>query len=360
MKAIVLAGGFGTRLRPLTDGTPKPLLPVAGRPCIDYVLRSLRKAGCREIIVTTSYMSDRVMEQIGNGQKYDASIQYSLEATPAGTAGAVKRVADLIEDTFVVASGDVLADVDVGELYEFHRRKAATATLALTRVKDPSQFGIVELNDTQQVIRFLEKPSQEETFSDLVNAGIYVLEPEVTDVIPEREMFDFSKDVFPRLLKKDVKVYGQELGGLWMDIGRPRDLWRASIAVIEREGSDAAHEGVKIRGPVMLSAKAMARKGVEIEGPSYVGVGATLGSDTRIRRSCIYDGVVLDREVVVEDSIVMEGTRIGSRSVVRDSVISRGCTVEEDVRLTSSVLGDGMTLRPLSRLEGESVPRPAE
>ncbi len=360
MKAIVLAGGFGTRLKPLTERMPKPLLPVAGRPCIDYVLRSLREAGFREIIVTTSYMSDRVMKKIGDGLDYDSSILYSFEATPAGTAGAVKRVADFIEDTFTVASGDVLADVDIRELFEFHRQKSAVATMALTRVKDPSQFGIVELDGDQRVVRFLEKPSPEDTFSNLVNAGIYVLEPEVIDVIPERKMYDFSKDVFPRLLKKGLEVYGQELNGLWMDIGNPKDLWNASMAVVEREGVMSVPRGVKAQGVVTVSRDAVVEKGVEIEGPSYVGPGAVLGRDSQVRRSCVYDGVILDRQAVVEDSIVMEDSRVGWRSVIRGSVVSSACTVEEDVKLISSVMGDGMTVRAHSRLEGASVAQPAQ
>ncbi len=360
MKAIVLAGGFGTRLKPLTERMPKPLLPVAGRPCIDYVLRSLGEAGFREIIVTTSYMSDRVMKRIGDGLDYEASILYSFEATPAGTAGAVKRVAEFIDDTFLVASGDVLADVDIQELHEFHRRRGATATMALTRVKDPSQFGIVELDDDQRVVRFLEKPSPEDTFSDLVNAGIYVLEPEVLSIIPEGKMFDFSKDVFPRLLEKGLPVYGRELNGLWMDIGRPRDLWSANMAVVEREGKPSSRKGAKVRGVVMLSPEATIERDVEIEGPSYVGPGAAIGRGSRVKRSCIYDGVVLDRQAVLDESIVMEESRVGWRSVVRDSVISAGCTVEEDVRLISSVMGEGMTIRAHSRLEGASVAQPAD
>ncbi|MEE9236623.1 MAG: NDP-sugar synthase [Thermoplasmata archaeon] len=360
MKAIVLAGGTGTRLKPLTERVPKPLLPVAGRPCIDFVLRSLVSAGVKEIIVATSYMSDRVMKRIGDGMEYDASILYSFEATPAGTAGAVKRVADFIKDTFVVASGDVLADVDIRELYEYHNHVGAMATMALTMVEEPTEFGIVGLDDNYRIVRFQEKPSPQEVFSNLVNAGIYILEPEVLDFIPEGETFDFSKDVFPLLLERGAQVHGVELKGLWMDIGRPRDLWRASMEVIKRTGKRATIEGIECRGLVVISPDAVLEDGVEIEGPSYIGGAATLSRGSKVHRSCIYDNVYLDRDSTVEDSIVMEESRVGWRSVILDTIISASCTIEEDVRLISSVIGDEMKVRAHSRLEGASVAPPTD
>ncbi len=358
MKAIVLAGGFGTRLKPLTERIPKPLLPVAGRPCIDFVLRSLVSAGFKRIIIATSYMSDRVMKRIGDGLEYDASILYSFEANPAGTAGAVKRVADFIEDSFVVASGDVLADVDIKELYDYHKEKEAMATMALTRVEDPTEFGVVGLDNDKRIVRFQEKPSPQEVFSNLVNAGIYVLEPEVLELIPEGAMFDFSKDVFPLLLKKGAPIYGVELNGLWMDIGRPRDLWRASMEVIKRDGKTTRLKGVKTTGLVVVSEEAVLEEGVEVEGPSYIGKGATICRGSKVRRSCVYANAFIDREVDLKDSIVMEDSRIGWRSEIRDSIVSGGCTIEEDVRLISSIIGDETNVRAHSRLEGAVVAPP--
>lgn len=360
MKAVVLAGGYGTRLRPLTETVPKPLLPVAGEPCIDYVLRSLASAGFRQIIVATSYMSDRVIKRIGDGVDYDASILYSFEAAPAGTAGAVKTLEQFVDGTFVVASGDVLADVNLKKLYEGHAERGALATMALTRAEDPRQFGVVEVDAEGRLVRFQEKPAPEEAFSDLINAGIYVLEPEVLAYVPERKTFDFSKDLFPLLLAKGEALYGMELEGLWMDIGRPEDLLQASLEVIRRTGKEAALKGVKSTGKVLIAPDARIDEGVEIEGPSYVGQGATLSKGVRVRRSCVYDGVFLDRDVVLADSIVMEESHIGWRSRVRGSILSTACMVDEDVEIIDSVIGDEMHVRAHSRLEGASLAPPTE
>ncbi|MFQ5908917.1 MAG: sugar phosphate nucleotidyltransferase [Thermoplasmata archaeon] len=360
MKAVVLAGGYGTRLLPLTATVPKPLLPVAGEPCIDFVLRSLASAGFREIIVATSYMSDRVIKRIGDGLDYDASILYSFETAPAGTAGAVKILEDFVDGTFVVASGDVLADVNLKKLYDEHVERGALATMALTRAEDTSQFGVVEVDAEGRLIRFQEKPTPEEAFSDLINAGIYVLEPEVLRYVPERKAFDFSRDLFPVLLGKGEALYGTELEGLWMDIGRPEDLWRASVEVIQRTGKETRLKGAKSQGKVLISGDARIKEGVEIEGPSYIGGGATLSSGSRVSRSCVYGGVYLDRDVMLEDSVVMEESHIGWRSRIRGSVLSTACLVDEDVEIIDSVIGDEMHVRAHSRLEGASLGPPTE
>lgn len=360
MKAVVLAGGYGTRLKPLTERRPKPLLPVAGRPCIDYVLRSLVAGGFKEIVITTSYMSDRVIKRIGDGLDYSASILYSFEATPAGTAGAVKRLENFIDDTFVVASGDVLADVDLKSLYQFHKEAGALATLALTEVAEPSQFGIVGRDEKNRITRFLEKPKPEEVFSHLVNAGIYVLEPEILHYIPQNGVCDFSSNVFPALLQKGEPLYGKRLEGLWMDIGRPRDLLRASLEVAKREGREARIPGVEVSGPVVIADGATIEPGVEVGGPCYIGEGVHVSQGTQVVNACLYEGVFVDRNALIQDSIIMENTKVGWQSEIVDSVISSGCNIEQDVHIRSSIIGDDMTIKIHSRLEHANVSPPSE
>lgn len=358
MKAVVLAGGVGERLRPLTDARPKPLITIAGRPCIDYVIRSLVKAGFKEIVVTTGYMSDHLIKEIGDGVDYEAGILYSFEENPAGTAGAVKMVADFLDDTFVVASGDVLADVDMKELYDYHRKKGATATMALTEVKDPTQFGIVQLDDEDRIIRFMEKPKRDEVFSNLVNAGIYILEPEVLNYVPEREMFDFSKNVFPALLKEGVPLYGKRLKGVWVDIGRPLDVINASLEIIKREGQEVEIENASVKGPVMLGRNVVSEKSVRIIGPSYVGDNVFLGRGALVDRSCVYNDVFVDRGVVLSLSVVMADSKIGWQSEIDQSILSTNSNVEEDVKIVRSIIGDDMTVKAHSRIEDASLSPP--
>lgn len=355
MKAVVLAGGEGTRLKPLTYKRPKPLMPVAGRPCIEYVIRSLVSSGFQEIITTTAYLSDTLIKSIGDGVDYNASILYSFEANPAGTAGAVRRVANFIDDTFVVAMGDILADVDFRALYDFHKRKGGVVTIALTEVEDPTQYGIVGIDGKGRILKFKEKPSREEAFSKLANAGIYVCEPDIMDFIPADEKFDFAKDLFPKLLSKGLVMYGQRLEGVWMDIGRPHDLWKASMEVVRREGKPLRRAGVASEGPVILDASAVLEDGVTLTGPCYVGPAATLRRGSVADNACLYEAARLEGKAVVRKSIVLEGSVVGAGAEIVDSVVSQNCVIEEGAHISGSIIGDDMTVRAGSRLENATV-----
>ncbi|MCD6461377.1 MAG: NDP-sugar synthase [Thermoplasmata archaeon] len=355
MKAVILAGGEGSRLRPLTENRPKPLVPVGGKLCIEYVINSLARSGFNRIIITTGYMSQRLIETVGDGGKYGASVLYSFEPVPAGTAGAVKKVEPFLDETFVVASGDVLADVDIGELYRFHRERGSVATMALTRVPDPTEFGIVGLDDEGRIIRFKEKPRREEVFSNLINAGIYILEPEVLDHVPEGEMFDFSKNLFPILLERGEPIHGREIKGLWRDIGRPSDLLQASLDVVLRSGENVEMEGVTVEGPVVVEPEARISPGCVIRGPAYIGRGADIQRGTIVEASCIYPGVQIDREARIVRSIILDGGSVGWRSEIYESVLGYGCQVEEDVKVEGSILADGTLVKKHSSISGANI-----
>lgn len=359
-KAVILAGGVGKRLRPLTEYRPKPLIPVAGKPCIDYVIRSLVNGGFKEIIVTTGYLSDRLIKRIGDGSRYDATILYSFEGEPAGTAGAVKKVADFLDDTFIVASGDVLADIDIGALYDYHKNKKALATMALTKVADPTDFGIVGMDRHNRIDRFLEKPSKEDVFSNQINAGIYVLEPEVLERVPDDQIYDFSKQVFPALIEDAAELYGRTIKGIWRDIGRPLDLLEASLDVVEREGTKQKIEKVRTRGNIIIGKNTAIEKGVKIIGPAYIGDDVYISSGSIIDKSCIYESVFIDRDTTLKNSIILPGSKIGWQSHIESSVISRDCVVEEDVTLKNSIIGDKMTVKIHSKLEDANLALPAE
>lgn len=355
MKAVVLAGGVGTRLKPLTYKRPKPLIPIAGEPCIDYMIKSLVSAGFKRIIVTTGYMSDTMIKSIGDGKKFGASILYAFEESPAGTAGAVKNVEEFLDNTFVVASGDVLADVDIKALYDYHREKNAVATMALTKVENATEFGIVGLDEDNRIIKFKEKPKEEEIFSNLVNAGIYILEPEVIDYIPEDQMFDFSKNVFPLLLENDRPIYGAVISGLWMDIGRPSDVLKATFEVVDRNGKEMTIQDVSIEGKIIIGEGVALEKDVKIKGPCYIGNGIEVGRNSVLERACIYNNVRIDRGVNIQNSIIMSGSSLGWRCELINSIVSNNCTLEDDVKLKDSVIGEGVTVKKHSVMSEANI-----
>lgn len=355
MKAVILAGGEGTRLKPLTYKRPKPLIPIAGEPCIDYVIKSLVLAGFRRMIITTGYMSDTLIKSIGEGKKFGASILYAFEENPAGTAGAVKNVSEFLDETFVVASGDVLADVDIKAIYDYHREKKAVATMALTEVENPLGFGIVGLDENNRIVKFKEKPKEEEIFSNLINAGIYVLEPEVLDYIPEDQMFDFSKNVFPLLLKNSIPIFGMTIPGLWMDIGRPNDLLNATFGVVERNGKEVEITDVSVEGKIIMGENIRLEKDVKIKGPCYLGCEIEIGRDGVLEKACLYDKVRIDRSVTIKNSIIMSGSSLGWRTEVVDSIVSNNCILEDDVKLKGCIIGEGVTIKKHSIMHDANI-----
>ena len=310
-QAVIMVGGRGTRLRPLTETVPKPMLPVMGIPCLEYVMRSLIDSGVKEIILACGYRSDDISDFVGDGTSFGADISFAYEDEPAGTAGSVKLLQDRLDDTFLVASGDVLADVDIGGMVDSHRLGGCVVTMALTCVDNPTEFGIVGLDDDGMVEKFREKPPPEEVFSDLVNAGIYVLDRSVMDRVPEGVMYDFSKDLFPDVLDSSLGIRGHILQGFWMDIGRPSDLLRANIL------------------------KAAAVGG---EGHSHVMEGSQL-HDVRLRSSVIHPGVRAEG-CIIERSVVLDGAVIGKGSHIIDSIIGRRAGIGEGCVIRGAVLAD--------------------
>jgi len=352
-QAVVLAGGEGTRLRPLTNARPKPLLPVLGRPCVEYVLRSLASAGIEEVFLTCSYRSNDMVAALGEGREFGIDLIYAFEEQPAGTAGAVKLLEERLGPTFVVASGDVLADVDIGTLIEFHRRKGAWATIALTEVESPQEFGIVGLDDDGRIVRFKEKPAVHEVFSNLINAGVYVLEKEAVAHIPFGEKFDFSKNLFPRLLEAGKPLFGTRIGGLWKDIGRSSDLLEANLRMADRRGKEVAVPGATVVGKV--SGGGYAAEGAAINGPAHIGEGARLEKGSVVTSSVIGRGSVVGMDAEVIGSLLMDRCSLGIGCSVRESVLGEGCGIGPGVQVVNSVLGDGVRLEGPLSLEGKTL-----
>ena len=228
-----MAGGEGTRLRPMTANQPKPLLPVANRPIMEHVLRLLKRHGFSETVVTAAFLASLVRNYFGDGEEVGMSLQYATEEIPLGTAGSVKNAEDALRDApFLVISGDALTDIDLSEMVRFHRENGALVTVGLTRVPDPLEFGIVIADDDGRIQRFLEKPDWGQVFSDTVSTGIYVMEPEVLAEVPASEFADWSADIFPRLLKQGAPVFGWVADGYWEDVGTHESYLRAQADVL--------------------------------------------------------------------------------------------------------------------------------
>ena len=218
MKAVIMAGGEGTRLRPLTANQPKPMLPLGNRPMMEHIVRHVHNHGFKDIVVTVQFLASQVRNYFGDGSDMGVDLTYATETTPLGTAGSVRNAREQLQDTFLVISGDALTDVDLGELVAFHRGSGAMATVALKHMENPLEFGIVITREDGRIERFLEKPHWGQVFSDTINTGIYVLEPEIFQHIPDGAS-DFAGDIFPKLLELGVPLYGFVVDGYWEDVG---------------------------------------------------------------------------------------------------------------------------------------------
>jgi mannose-1-phosphate guanylyltransferase len=302
----------------------------------------LARAGITEIIVTTSYKADMIVDAMEATDVAGLSILFSFEREPLGTAGGVAKNRDFLDETFLVLSADVLADVDLGAMVSYHREKGAEATMALTTTDKVSEYGIVGLDADGRIERFKEKPREEEAFSNLINAGIYVLEPQALDPVPEDTKFDFSKNLFPRLLEGGRPMYGHQLDGLWMDIGRPSDLIAANKAVVERAGGDSSRDGVQ--GPVWMSESAGMGPGATVEGPAMLADEVEVEQGARIVGSFLHPGVRVGSEAVVEDCIILPGCAVGAHSRLVRSILDKGCTVGQGAQLTDVMVGAGTTV----------------
>ena len=270
MKAIIMAGGEGSRLRPLTCDCPKPMMRLLDRPVMEYALKLLQKHGVREAAVTLGYLPDAIVDFFGDGGDWGLSLRYYTERAPLGTAGGVRQAADFLDETFCVLSGDGVTDLDLSTALSFHRERGALATMVLTRVPDPMEYGLVIPAADGRVRAFVEKPGPGEAISDTVNTGIYILEPEIFAHIPEGEPCDFGGELFPRLVREGQAVYGCVLEGYWCDIGDVDAYLRAHADLLEGK--------LKLDAPVGVQKGALVDGDAHVEPPCYIGAGGARGA----------------------------------------------------------------------------------
>ena len=347
MKAVVMAGGEGTRLRPLTSNQPKPMVPIVGKPCMEHALDLLRKHGLTEVVVTLAFMPQAIRTYFGDGESLGLEMDYSVEEQPLGTAGSVGLAKERLTDTFLVISGDALCDVDLGALIETHRAKGAAVTIGLKSVDNPLEFGIVVTDEDGRVERFLEKPSWGQVFSDTINTGIYVLEPEVLRHVPDDRPYDFSKELFPHLLEMGRPIYGHVLDGYWQDVGTLEQYRQANFDALDG-AVQLEIPGLRLRGNVWVSEEVDIDQLEPIVGPAFVGVnsrvsdGASIGAYTVLTR-----GVIVREGARVSRSVVDAGTYLGRSSVVEGAIVGRSCDIRDHVRIHEGVaIGDEVTIGP--------------
>lgn len=331
--AVVLVGGKGTRLRPLTLSAPKPMLPTAGLPFLTHLLSRIAAAGIEHVILGTSYKPAVFEAEFGDGSALGLQIEYVTEEHPLGTGGGIANVAGkLRNDTAMVFNGDVLSGADLAQLLDFHRSNRADVTLQLVRVGDPRAFGCVPTDEEDRVVAFLEKTEDPPT--DQINAGCYVFERNVIDRIPQGREVSVEREVFPALLADgDCKIYGYVDASYWRDMGTPEDFVRGSADLVRGIAPSPALRGH--RGEQLVHDGAAVSPGALLIGGTVVGRGAEIGPGTRLDGAVIFDGVRVEAGCVIERSIIGFGARIGLRALIRDGVIGDGADIGARCELLS-------------------------
>lgn len=347
MKAVILVGGFGTRLRPLTINTPKPMLPLVGTPFIEWMLTNLRDQGITEAILCVQYLADRFRSALGDGSRLGIKVHIIEEPEPRGTAGAVKHVAHLLDDTTFVFNGDVMTDLDLQAMLAFHRSKGSELTIALTPVEDPTAFGLVETTAAGRITRFLEKPKPEEVTTNMINAGTYIIEPHLLEYIPANQHYMFERGLFPTALEKNHAMYGYPSDAYWTDIGKPQTYLEVHHDIINgkvrfalpgREvkpglwiGTDChIAADVTFSGPVVLGDGVHIAAGCVVTGPTVIGDHTQIGAGSTITASVIWTENRLGTDVVVSHSVIghrnqlAAGVRVHNGTIISDDVVVEG------------------------------------
>jgi mannose-1-phosphate guanylyltransferase/phosphomannomutase len=341
VKAVIMAGGEGSRLRPLTSHTPKPMLPLANRPMMEHIVGLLRDHGYTEIVVTVAFLANQIRTYFGDGSEFGVEITYATEEQPLGTAGSVRNAMDELDERFLVISGDVLTDIDLSAIVAEHEAKGALATIGLISVDDPLEFGIVITAEDGSIERFLEKPTWGEVFSDTINTGIFVLEPEIFEHIPDGRPVDFSGEVFPALLEQGKPIFGAVAEGYWEDVGTLDAYVRAHRDVLDGTVKLDV-PGFRLRDGVWLGEGAEVDPTAEIVGSAVIGPGARIGAGARIGPYAVLGRNTRVRaDAVVERSVVHENVYLGESTRLRGTVVGRSTEVRRAARLDEgSVLGD--------------------
>ncbi|NJN15133.1 MAG: NDP-sugar synthase [Oscillochloris sp.] len=352
MKAVILVGGQGSRLRPLTCNTPKPMIPLVNQPFLEWMLLRLRDQGINEVVLAVQYLADRFRDALGDGSHLEMKIHIVEEPEPRGTAGAVKNVEHLLDGSTFIFNGDVMTDLDLRAMLDYHRENKSKLTISLTPVEDPTQFGLVETESDGRVRRFLEKPREVDITTNLINAGTYIIEPEIFRYVPPDQFYMFERGLFPVVLQTGDPMFGFPSRAYWTDIGKPQtyldvhhDILIGKMNYRFRgkeianrvwlEGDADIHPQAQVVGPVVLGHGVKIARGARVIGPTVIGAGSQIGPDTSL-----------------EGAVLWENNQIGEGSVLRNCVLGRANQIGEHCHIIDgAIVSDGCRFGPENRLE---------
>ncbi|MFC0473522.1 sugar phosphate nucleotidyltransferase [Halalkalibacter kiskunsagensis] len=355
MKGVIMAGGKGTRLRPLTCNVPKPMVPLVQKPVMQYSIELLKKYGITDIAVTVQYLPDVIRDYFGDGSKFGVNLTYFEETTPLGTAGSVKQAEAFLDEPFIVVSGDALTDFDLSAGIDFHEKKESLVTIFMKQVECPLEFGVIMTNEQDKIVRFLEKPSWSEVFSDTVNTGIYIMDPSIFSYIEEDQVVDFSKDVFPKLLAEESAMFGYAADGYWSDIGNLKQYRQAHCDLLNRsldasiQGTEIEpsiwvgenviiEEGAKIEGPVSIGSNTIIRSGARLAEHTVIGSDSTISNRASLKRSVVWNGGYLGDDCELRGSTLCQGITVGTKATVyEDAVIGHHTIIGEEAKVQPEV-----------------------
>jgi mannose-1-phosphate guanylyltransferase len=360
MKAVILVGGEATRLRPLTCNTQKIMVPVLNRPLFEHLVGYLKAHNIIDIVLAVGKSPEQIQNYFGDGSKFGVRIAYSIEDFPMGTAGAVKNAERFLDDSFIVFNGDIFTDIDLSVMMRLHRENKAIASLALTPVEDPTIYGVVETDSQGRVKRFIEKPSWDKVTTNMINAGIYILKPDILSYITPNAFSMFERDVFPPLLEKGQAIYGYPFQDYWIDIGTPDKYLKLQHDLLQRyvgnrgiksEGESFVHSSAQIEGPAIIGKACFIDRNSIMKGP------AVLGTRCRVEEGAVIEGVILWQDCQIGKGAKLRNCLVASRCYIgEESEILDGCILGDDVRVgKGSKLSNGIKIWPGKAIEPGTI-----
>ena len=335
MKALFLAGGKGVRLQPLTDKLPKPMVPIMNKPLIERTMVNLKRSGITEIIISSCYKSRYIEDYFGNGEKLGLKIQYIVEDLPLGTGGAIKNTELQFDEPYIVFNSDILSDINITDMLSYHKEKGAIATIAVTEVSDPSMYGVIEYDTNGYATSFVEKPKPEQIFSNFINAGICIFEPEILKEIPENIVVSMERDIFPNLLEKNFKLAIYKDSSYWMDIGTLEKYIQAHKDILNNKCNlvdcFSSETNIHLGKNVKIHPESI------IIGPAYIGDSVEIGAGAYISHSVIGDNNIIGTNSRIIGSILWNDSKICSATRIINTIVTSNCRIKKDSNYLDTV-----------------------